>query len=433
MAAVDAHPDRQLEHLFADHAQAVYRYALRLTRDSQEAEDATQTTFLRAWRSLCRGATARTPRSWLLAIAHNVCNSSFRDRGRDLPLDLADHSDPRQAGDGDRPDIAALVGAIGMLPENQRQALVMRELEGRPYQEIAAALQVTVSAVETLLFRARRTLRRQRDNFQLLLPVTVFVRRGRLAASGPASAAVKATAFVCCTMAAGGAAIGVVGLPGQAAAGTSKPAAREFLAAGKAAVHAGRRSLPAARTHGAVHGMAAFVVQRPANPESAVATFGRSRADEDGVVLDGRNDPGRDPHERTSGRDGGGQPAGVPGGTVSHAGAGGTSTTTTACAGAVGTASTAAAGATKTASDAAAGATKTATGAGSDVFHGTSATRAGADAAANAVDATSATGSDTAAAAAGTSADATGTVAQAGSGATGTLAGAGADVASVLP
>jgi RNA polymerase sigma factor (sigma-70 family) len=153
--------DRSFERMYRKHAGDVYRYALVVLRNQADAEDVTQTTFMNAYRALERGETPRAPQNWLIAIAHNVCRQRFRQSQRrpnevELNEELAEavvEEDSISAEDIRR--------ALGHLAFNQRAALVMRELEGRSYQEIAEILGLSISAVETLIFRARRALREQ--------------------------------------------------------------------------------------------------------------------------------------------------------------------------------------------------------------------------------------------------------------------------------
>jgi RNA polymerase sigma-70 factor, ECF subfamily len=154
-------PDRSLERLYKKHAGDVYRYALVVLRNEADAEDVTQTTFMNAYRALERGERPRTPQNWLIAIAHNVCRQRFRQSQRrpnevELNEELAEAYVEEDAISAE--DIRRALGHLGF---NQRAALVMRELEGRSYQEIAEILGLSVSAVETLIFRARRALREQ--------------------------------------------------------------------------------------------------------------------------------------------------------------------------------------------------------------------------------------------------------------------------------
>jgi RNA polymerase sigma-70 factor, ECF subfamily len=156
--------DRSFERLYRKHAGDVYRYALVVLRNEADAEDVTQTTFLNAFRALEKGERPHKPQNWLIAIAHNVCRQRFRQSQRrpnevvyeDELAETLVQEDPITAEDIKR--------ALGHLAFNQRAALVMRELEGRSYQEIADILGVSVSAVETLIFRARRALREQLED-----------------------------------------------------------------------------------------------------------------------------------------------------------------------------------------------------------------------------------------------------------------------------
>jgi RNA polymerase sigma-70 factor, ECF subfamily len=153
--------DRAFERLYRKHAGDVYRYALVVLRNQADAEDVTQTTFMNAYRAFERGERPRSPQNWLIAIAHNVCRQRFRQSQR-RPNEVAFDEDLAEAVvDEDAISAEDIRRALGHLAFNQRAALVMRELEGRSYQEIAEILSVSVSAVETLIFRARRALREQ--------------------------------------------------------------------------------------------------------------------------------------------------------------------------------------------------------------------------------------------------------------------------------
>jgi RNA polymerase sigma-70 factor, ECF subfamily len=153
--------DRGFERLYRRHVADVYHYALAVLRNPADAEDVTQTTFLNALRAYERGERPKAEQNWLIAIAHNVCRQRFRQsqrRPREVALeeDVAD-----RIVDEDAPSADDIRRALGQLAFNQRAALVMRELEGRSYADIAEVLGVSAGAVETLLFRARRALREQ--------------------------------------------------------------------------------------------------------------------------------------------------------------------------------------------------------------------------------------------------------------------------------
>jgi RNA polymerase sigma factor (sigma-70 family) len=161
MGPAGARDEHAFERLYRRHSPDVYRFALALLRDPSDAEDVTQTTFLNAFRAYGRGERPRSARSWLIAIAHNICRQRFRQAARRphevaLDAELVEGAVPETT-----PSAEDIRRALGQLAFNQRSALVMRELEGRSYEEIAEALGLTTSAVETLLFRARRAVREQ--------------------------------------------------------------------------------------------------------------------------------------------------------------------------------------------------------------------------------------------------------------------------------
>jgi RNA polymerase sigma-70 factor (ECF subfamily) len=152
--------DRAFERLYRKHVHDVYRYALFVLRSPEDAEDVTQTTFLNAYRAFRDGGETTAPRQWLLALAHDICRRRATHDARAAELELADVAE-EAVPDEEEPTLADIRRALGHLAFNQRAALVMREVEGRSYQEIGEILAVSVSAVETLVFRARRALREQ--------------------------------------------------------------------------------------------------------------------------------------------------------------------------------------------------------------------------------------------------------------------------------
>lgn len=149
----------EVDELYRKHGGEIYRYALAVLGNHPDAEDVTQTTFLNAYRSLEQGVRPRKPANWLLTIASNTIKQRFRQeqtRPRQVELDERTMEASRDEDDG--PSVGELLVALSQIPPQQRQAIVLREFEGRSYAEIAEILGVTTTALETLLFRARRSL-----------------------------------------------------------------------------------------------------------------------------------------------------------------------------------------------------------------------------------------------------------------------------------
>jgi RNA polymerase sigma-70 factor (ECF subfamily) len=151
--------------LFARHGRTVEGLCRGLLRDRAEAEDAAQQTFLSAYRALIGGTEPREPAAWLAAIARNECLARIRARMREpLPVEELEAEETRADPLGEalrRADLAAFWAAVGELPKQQRDALLLREFGGLSYDELAVALGVSGPAIESLLFRARTRMRAQ--------------------------------------------------------------------------------------------------------------------------------------------------------------------------------------------------------------------------------------------------------------------------------
>ena len=124
----------------------------------QDAEDVMQDVFVRAYGALRADDREVNLRAWLYRVAHNRCIDHLR-RPTPPPAEIFEMSrkplhDPIEEAQR-REDLAHLVEDVGRLPEQQRSALLMREIDGMSYADLAAALDVTVPAVKSLLVRAR--------------------------------------------------------------------------------------------------------------------------------------------------------------------------------------------------------------------------------------------------------------------------------------
>jgi RNA polymerase sigma-70 factor, ECF subfamily len=154
----------QLHDLVVEHGDAVYRLALSVVRDKSLAEDIAQDTLMKAWLALPSLRDQRSMRSWVLRIAHNTSISSLRAR-RAISIDP--HELPEPPGLPERSVevrvqsdavVSEFMVALDTLDELSRSIVVLRELEGMSYDEIADVLKVPLPTVKTRLLRARRRL-----------------------------------------------------------------------------------------------------------------------------------------------------------------------------------------------------------------------------------------------------------------------------------
>jgi RNA polymerase sigma factor (sigma-70 family) len=148
--------------LYERYSGQIFGFCLHQLGSREEAEDAVQTTFMNAFRGLQRGIVPELESAWLFKIAHNVCLSRRRStwrRGRvEAPsnLEVLQEVVPARERMGD--ELIRLQDVLEEMPENQRRAILLREWQGLTYREIADELELSQSAVETLIFRARRAL-----------------------------------------------------------------------------------------------------------------------------------------------------------------------------------------------------------------------------------------------------------------------------------
>jgi RNA polymerase sigma factor (sigma-70 family) len=149
--------------LYERHSSRIFGFCMSRLGSREEAEDAVQTTFLNAQRGLGRGVIPDYELAWLFKIAQNVCHNrhqSSRRRGRvEATQDLDALQDVLATPErGNSVSLADLTRALSAVPERQRRALLLREFQGLSYDEISIELGVSVAAVETLIFRARRSV-----------------------------------------------------------------------------------------------------------------------------------------------------------------------------------------------------------------------------------------------------------------------------------
>lgn len=165
------------ERLVLMHQQAVIGTAARMLGDVDAAHDIAQQVFVRIWKSASRYEATAKFTTWLFTILRNLVFNEHRRRGRHLEQSLeanqAEYGSEIPGDPSGTPDAEALQAeleravdaAIQALPENQRMAVILRRYEDRSYEEIAEILDLSLSAVKSLLFRARADLRERLAGF----------------------------------------------------------------------------------------------------------------------------------------------------------------------------------------------------------------------------------------------------------------------------
>ena len=160
-----------MEQLVHDHADAVYRVALSITKDPVLAEDISQDVLIKAWQSLPSYRAEAPIRHWILRITHNMSISTLRRRREDIvaPADLPEHATNDRSVDvqvQDRMAIARFEAALGDLDGVSRSIVVLREVEGLSYAEMSTLLELPLPTIRTRLLRARRQLAVALDGWQ---------------------------------------------------------------------------------------------------------------------------------------------------------------------------------------------------------------------------------------------------------------------------
>ncbi|PYS78759.1 MAG: RNA polymerase subunit sigma-24 [Acidobacteria bacterium] len=168
------------ERLVAERSSDVYALLYRLTSDAEESRDLTQETFLRAFQSISRFRGDADLKTWIYRIAINQARNRWRwwkRRRRDLTVSLDDNRGPSEqplsaslrnedAPDPEQETLAReregqLRGALLGLRSAYREAVILRDVEGFSYEEIATTLEISIGTVKSRLSRGRLELRRK--------------------------------------------------------------------------------------------------------------------------------------------------------------------------------------------------------------------------------------------------------------------------------
>jgi RNA polymerase sigma-70 factor (ECF subfamily) len=163
--------DREFSDFYRDHLRDVYNYTYYRTGNHHDAEDLTTQTFLQAYRHFERAqreANGRPLRPWLIRIAHNLAANYYRDRSRKptATLEGTEVGGPHDTEDlvVGREDAVAVLEGVRSLPDDRREALIMRFALGMDNKEIARALGRSDGATKVLIHRAIKQLEADLDS-----------------------------------------------------------------------------------------------------------------------------------------------------------------------------------------------------------------------------------------------------------------------------
>jgi RNA polymerase sigma-70 factor (ECF subfamily) len=158
--------DRDFAELYRAHLRDVYSYCYYRICNHHDAEDITEQTFLQAYRHIeraLRESNGRPLRPWLIRIAHNLAANYYRDRSRrpQTPLDDAGSISAPHATEElveGREEVKEVLAGVAQLPDDRREALIMRFALDMDNREIARALGRSEGATKVLLHRAIKQL-----------------------------------------------------------------------------------------------------------------------------------------------------------------------------------------------------------------------------------------------------------------------------------
>ena len=160
------------EKLVTEYEKAVYAIAQRMTGNPEDAADMTQETFIKAYNSLGSFRGDSKFSVWLYRIANNVCLDFLRSRSRKPTVSLSVEDDEGEenqldvADESQSPELLlergltrdAVRRGLDTLPPDYKQILLLREIQGLSYEEIASALGIDLGTVKSRIFRARKKL-----------------------------------------------------------------------------------------------------------------------------------------------------------------------------------------------------------------------------------------------------------------------------------
>ena len=170
VAAAQSGDRAALDTLLRRHLDLIHAVCSRLAGNPADAADATQEALIAIVRGLPRFDRRAAPRTWMYRVATNACLDELRRRGRRprLGLDdaMAERPDPAPPVDRSVTDRLTLDDALARLPEEFRVAVVLRDVQGMDYAQIAEVLQIPIGTVRSRIARGRQALAADLDGNQ---------------------------------------------------------------------------------------------------------------------------------------------------------------------------------------------------------------------------------------------------------------------------
>lgn len=150
------------------HSDGVYRFAVKHLRDTDTAKDVVQESFARMWQKV-EDIEATKAKSYLFTTAHHLIVDTVK-RGQRNPRIEEHHEDLQFTSEGGQPDLKRIIDAgLATLPEVQRSVILLRDLEGYSYEEIAELTGLNLTQVKVYIYRGRTALKEYIGKLEIVL------------------------------------------------------------------------------------------------------------------------------------------------------------------------------------------------------------------------------------------------------------------------
>jgi RNA polymerase sigma-70 factor (ECF subfamily) len=171
--------EKAFRELIQAHGKEIYNLCLNIVTSAEDAEDLAQEAFIQAYQSINSFRETAQIKTWLYRIAINKCYDFLRWKKRkkrfsfmqplynkaDEPIEIPSNFQHPGIVLDNKEMSAVLFAALELLPDKQQTAFVLYEMQGMDYKQVADTMALTVASVESLLFRARTTLRKKLEKY----------------------------------------------------------------------------------------------------------------------------------------------------------------------------------------------------------------------------------------------------------------------------